>query len=59
MLITMETVRRISTIHPDMPCHVYPAGHGFNRFGHPDWHADSADTALARTLAFFRQHLAQ
>jgi carboxymethylenebutenolidase len=58
-LITMETVRRISTTHPDMPCHVYPAGHGFNRFGHPDWHADSADTALARTLAFFRQHLAQ
>lgn len=58
-LITMETVRRISATHPDMPCHVYPAGHGFNRFGHPDWHADSADTALARTLAFFRQHLAQ
>ncbi len=58
-LITMETVRRISATHPDLPCHVYPAGHGFNRFGHPDWHADSADTALARTLAFFRQHLAQ
>jgi carboxymethylenebutenolidase len=58
-LITMDTVRRISSTHPDLPCHVYPAGHGFNRFGHPDWHADSADTALARTLAFFRQHLAQ
>jgi carboxymethylenebutenolidase len=58
-LITMETVRRISATHPGLPCHVYPAGHGFNRFGHPDWHADSADTALARTLAFFRQHLAQ
>ena len=58
-LITMDTVRRISATHPDLPCHVYPAGHGFNRFGHPDWHADSADTALARTLAFFRQHLAQ
>jgi len=56
-LITMDTVRRISAAHPDLPCHVYPAGHGFNRFGHPDWHADSADTALARTLAFFRQHL--
>ncbi|RPH45752.1 MAG: dienelactone hydrolase family protein [Burkholderiales bacterium] len=56
-LITMDTVRRISTAHPALPCHVYPAGHGFNRFGHPDWHAESADTALARTLAFFRQHL--
>jgi carboxymethylenebutenolidase len=56
-LIPMDTVRRISTAHPDVPCHVYPAGHGFNRFGHPDWHEDSARTALERTLAFFFQHL--
>lgn len=56
-LIPMDTVRRISTTHPDVPCHVYPAGHGFNRFGHPDWHEDSARTALERTLAFFFQHL--
>ena len=56
-LIPMDTVRRISTAQPDVPCHVYPAGHGFNRFGHPDWHEDSARTALERTLAFFLQHL--
>jgi carboxymethylenebutenolidase len=56
-LIPMDAVRRISIAHPQAACHVYPAGHGFNRHGHPDWHEDSAQAALARTLAFFRQHL--
>ena len=58
-LIPMDTVRRISQAQPEAACHVYPAGHGFNRHGHPDWHEDSAQTALARTLAFFGQHLSQ
>jgi carboxymethylenebutenolidase len=56
-LIPMDTVARISRAQPQAACHVYPAGHGFNRHGHPDWHEDSASTALARTLAFFGQHL--
>ncbi|HYF60062.1 MAG TPA: dienelactone hydrolase family protein [Burkholderiaceae bacterium] len=56
-LIPMDAVRRISTALPDVACHVYPAGHGFNRHGHPDWHADSAATALARTHGFLTQHL--
>jgi carboxymethylenebutenolidase len=56
-LIPMDAVRRISAAHPQAACHVYPAAHGFNRHGHPDWHADSAQTALERTLAFFLQHL--
>lgn len=56
-LIPMDTVKRISATHAGVPCHVYPAGHGFNRSGHPDWHEDSARTALERTLAFFLQHL--
>jgi len=56
-LIPMDAVRRISTAHPQAACHLYPAGHGFNRHGHPDWHVDSAHTALERTLAFFVQHL--
>jgi carboxymethylenebutenolidase len=55
--IPLETVRQISAAQPSVPCHLYPAGHGFNRFGHPDWHEDSAKLALARTLAFFAQHL--
>lgn len=56
-LIPMETVRRISQAQPEAACHVYPAGHGFNRQGHPDWHEDSAQTSLERSLAFFSQHL--
>jgi carboxymethylenebutenolidase len=56
-LIPLETVKRISQAQPQAACHVYAAGHGFNRHGHPDWHEDSAQTALDRTLAFFSQHL--
>jgi carboxymethylenebutenolidase len=56
-LIPMDTVKAISVAFPDVACHVYPAGHGFNRHGHPDWHEDSARTALERTLGFFVQHL--
>jgi carboxymethylenebutenolidase len=56
-LIPMDAVRRISAAHAQAACHLYPAGHGFNRHGHPDWHADSAQTALERTLGFFVQHL--
>ena len=53
----MESGVRISQAQPEAACHVYPAGHGFNRQGHPDWHEDSAQTALERSLAFFSQHL--
>jgi carboxymethylenebutenolidase len=55
-LIPLDAVAKISATHPAAPCHVYPAGHGFNRFGHPDWHDDSAKLALSRTLAFIAQH---
>ena len=36
--------------------HRYPAGHGFNRYGHPDYHVASADLAQARSEAFLAQH---
>lgn len=55
--IPLDTVRQISRAFPESACHVYPAGHGFNRHGHADWHLDSAQTALTRSLAFFSQHL--
>lgn len=55
--LPIETIRRFSAMRPDAPCHLYPTGHGFNRHGHREWHEDSARTALARTLAFFLQHL--
>jgi carboxymethylenebutenolidase len=56
-MIPLDSVRRISRAFPDSACHVYQAGHGFNRHGHAAWHEDSALTALSRTLAFFAQHL--
>ena len=56
-MIPLDAIRRISTAFPSAPCHVYPAGHGFNRIGSTDWHEDSASLALSRTHAFLAQHL--
>lgn len=56
-LTPLDAVRRISRAWPQSVCHLYPAGHDFESPDHPDFHADSAHTALARTLAFFSQHL--
>ena len=42
---------------PAAQSYVYPAGHGFNRTGSADFHSTSAELALARTLAFFGEHL--
>ena len=57
-IITPETVATISAAHPTVPIHTYPAGHGFNRFAHPDWNEACAGLALSRTLDFFGRHLA-
>jgi carboxymethylenebutenolidase len=45
--------------HPDAELYVYPgAGHAFNRDVDPaHFHAESADLALKRTLAFFETQL--
>jgi carboxymethylenebutenolidase len=48
-MIPMDSVRQISRVHTQAACHLYSAGHGFNRHGHNAWHDDSARTALART----------
>jgi carboxymethylenebutenolidase len=50
--IPAEAVARIEAALPTVPCHRYPAGHGFNRLGHPDGDAACAALAKARTLAF-------
>jgi len=49
-----ETVRRI---HPEVPVHVYPAGHGFSCDARGSYHEPSAKLARERSLAFFRQHV--
>ncbi len=56
--IPMDDVDAIRAAHADVPVHVYgDAGHGFNCDRRGSYHAESAKTARARTLAFFAEHL--
>ncbi len=58
-LITQEAVTKTRTTlinsAPAASVYQYPAGHGFNRFGHKDFHEASATLALERSLNFFNQ----
>ena len=56
--IPPDTVARHRELLPQMPTHVYPAGHGFNREVGADYDPDSARLARERTLAFFAEYLA-
>jgi carboxymethylenebutenolidase len=47
----------IRAAHPEVPLHVYPAGHGFNCDERASYHEPSARLARERTLGFLRQHL--
>jgi carboxymethylenebutenolidase len=47
----------VKKAHPDVPAHVYPAGHGFHCDERGSYHAESAALAGRRTLDFFREHL--
>jgi carboxymethylenebutenolidase len=47
----------IKAAHPNVPMHIYPAGHGFNCDERGSYHADSAKLARQRTLEFFAKHL--
>lgn len=43
---------------PNVEIHDYPgADHGFNRFGYPPFHAEAAELALGRSLAFLKTNL--
>ena len=55
-MIPLEGVAKINPAFPDVPVHVYAAGHGFD---HPDSGTDSKVIALARarTLELFRTHV--
>jgi carboxymethylenebutenolidase len=48
----VETVREA---HPDLPIHLYDAGHAFNRAGHEPFVADAASLARLRTLQLFHR----
>ncbi len=55
-LVPPEDVARIQEANPDGIVHFYDAGHGFNCDARASYHAPSAETALARTLAFLGDH---
>jgi len=55
--IPMDRVAIIGEKHPDLPLHIYKAGHGFNCDQRGSYDADSAALARQRTMAFFGEHL--
>jgi carboxymethylenebutenolidase len=54
--IPLEKVEEIRERHPDVPVHLYEAGHGFVSDRRADYDADSARLARLRTLALFTRH---
>ena len=57
--IPMEQIEALRARHPEVPIHVYPAGHGFCNSDRPGNFDEAAcKKASARTLEFFRHHLA-
>lgn len=55
--IPMTEVDAVRTAHPELPVHVYPAGHGFNCDHRGSFEPKSAEIARERTLAFFAKNL--
>lgn len=54
--IPMEGVEKVGALHPDVPVHVYDAGHGFNSDRRPDYNAAASALAFQRTLEWFAAH---
>jgi carboxymethylenebutenolidase len=54
--IPPERVAEIEAAHPDLPIHMYPAGHGFVSDRRADYEPDSARLARLRTLALFSRN---
>lgn len=55
--IPMEGVDKVRAAHPEVPVHVYPAGHGFNCDQRGSYDEASAKLARERTSEFFWTHL--
>lgn len=54
--IPPATVEAIAAAHPDIPLHLYDAGHGFVSDRRPDHDPDSARLARLRTLQVFARN---
>lgn len=55
--IPLAEVDKVRAAFPDVPIHLYDAGHGFCRKASHDYDAASCDLAMARTLSHFNAHL--
>ena len=55
--IPKEHYEKVARLHPKLPIHIYPAGHGFNCDERASYHEPSARLARERTLTFLREHL--
>ena len=55
--IPLEGVEKLRAAHPDLPLHIYPAGHGFNCEVRASYHPESAAIARTRSLEFLEEHL--
>ena len=55
--IPMPEIEKIKAAHPGVPVHVYKAGHGFNCSERGSFDKSASEVALARTLAFFKEHI--
>ena len=53
----MSDVQTIIDAHPEIPVHVYPAGHGFSCDERGSYDQASHELALSRTIPFLQQHL--
>ena len=55
--IPMSDVEKVRQARPDVPIHVYNAGHGFACDERASYNADATKVALERTLKFFAQNI--
>lgn len=55
--IPLSDVEKIRAAEPSVQLFTYPAGHGFNCDARGSYDKASAETALGRTLPFFREHV--
>ena len=57
VVVDKEHYEKVQRLHPSMPVHVYPAGHGFSCDERGSFHEPSARQARQRTIDFFREHV--
>jgi carboxymethylenebutenolidase len=55
--IPMSDVEKVKKARPDVPVHVYHAGHGFSCDERASYNAEASKTALERTLKFFAEKI--